>query len=201
MITNIDDIIQLNQRRDPLVIAIKVEDPRNVVSNRNLIVTSACGLCGSRNIDRLMSGLVASKDSLRVPGSRLRQVAETMRARQRLFTQTGGTHASAIFSADGEIVSFGEDIARHSSLDKAIGRCLLDGQSLEQRGVMLSGRLGLELIAKAARAGIEIIAAVSAPSSLAIEAADRCNITLCGFVRGERATVYTHPHRIEGCTA
>ncbi len=97
---------------------------------------------------------------------------------------------------EGQACSFAEDIGRHNALDKVIGKSLLAGQSLEQRGVMLSGRVSLELIAKTARAGIEVLAAISAPSSLAMRAAQRCNITLCCFVRGDRATVYTHPHRI-----
>jgi FdhD protein len=196
MISSAEDVIQATQRVDPHVVAMRLEDPQRVETSRNLIVTSSCGLCGSRNIDSLMAGLMASKDSLRTSGALLRGVAEEMRRRQRLFTRTGCTHASAIFSASGEIVAFAEDIGRHSSLDKAIGYCLLDEHSLEQRGVMLSGRVSLELVAKSARAGIEIIAAVSAPTSLAIRAAERCNITLCAFVRGDRATVYTHPRRI-----
>lgn len=196
MISSADDIIQTTQRADPHVVAMRLEDPQCVATSRNLIVTSSCGLCGSRNIDNLMAGLMASKDSLRASGALLRGVAEEMRRRQRLFTRTGCTHASAVFSAGGEIIAFAEDIGRHSSLDKAIGHCLLDEQSLEQRGVMLSGRVSLELVAKSARAGFEIIAAVSAPTSLAIQAAERCNITLCAFVRGDRATVYTHPRRI-----
>lgn len=199
LISSKDDIIQLSEQRDPHVIAMRVDDPEQIVSRRNLIVTSSCGLCGSRNIDGLMAGLIASKDSLRVPGSLLCEVAEKMRAHQGLFTRTGGTHAAAIFSSQGDILAFGEDIGRHSALDKAIGKCLLNEQSLEQCGVLLSGRVSLEMVAKASRAGLEIMAAVSAPSSLAIQAAQRSNITLCGFVRGQRATVYTHPHRIEGC--
>jgi FdhD protein len=131
-----------------------------------------------------------------LPAGVLGDVAEQMSARQDLFSRTGGTHAAAIFSTGGQIVAFGEDIGRHSSVDKAIPRCLLNEDSLEQRGLMLSGRVSLELVAKAARAGIELMGAISAPTSLAIQAAERCNITLCGFVRGRRATVYTHPRRI-----
>jgi FdhD protein len=176
---------------------MRLDDATPAGSGRNLIVTSSCGLCGIRNIDRLMSGQLASRDSLRVPASLLVAVADRMQARQRLFARTGATHAAAIFTADGELLAFGEDIGRHNALDKAIGECLLQGLSLGSRGVMLSGRVSLELVAKAANAGIEIVAAVSAPSSLAIDVAQRGNITLCSFVRGNRATVYTRPHRIE----
>ncbi|MDH7500243.1 MAG: formate dehydrogenase accessory sulfurtransferase FdhD, partial [candidate division NC10 bacterium] len=121
---------------------------------------------------------------------------EAMRCRQRLFAQTGATHGAALFDAQGEIVALGEDIARHNALDKAIGRCLLVGLSPLGCAVALSGRVSFELVAKSARAGIELISAISAPSSLAIEAAERSGITLCAFVRGGRTAVYCHPERI-----
>ena len=198
IISGKEDIVRLTQRSDPYVVAIRVDDAERVVAGRNLIVTSSCGMCGSRNIEKLMDGLTPGKDTLRVSPPLLRDVARKMHDRQGLFARTGGTHAAAIFSVDGEIIAMGEDIGRHSALDKAVGKCLLDEQPLRECGAMLSGRISLEMIAKAARAGLEVVAAVSAPSSLAIEAAKRCNITLCGFVRADRATVYTHPHRIEG---
>jgi FdhD protein len=197
LISSVDDVVDLSYRRAQRVIGMRLDDPSQVGAARNLIVTSSCGLCGSRNIDQLMSGQLASRDSLRVPGSLLVAVVDRMHARQRLFTRTGATHAAAIFTADGTLLAFGEDIGRHNALDKAIGQCLLHEVALAGRGVALSGRVSLELVAKAANAGIEIVAAVSAPSSLAIDVAQRCNITLCSFVRGDRATVYTHPHRIE----
>jgi FdhD protein len=200
LISSTDDIVDLSYRREQRLIGIRLDDPTQAGSGRNLIVTSSCGLCGSRNIDQLMSGQLASRDSLRVPGSLLVDVADQMHARQRLFARTGATHAAAIFTAEPEVLAFGEDIGRHNALDKAIGQCLLQDLALASRGVMLSGRVSLELVAKAANAGIEIVAAVSAPSSLAIDVAQRCNITLCSFVRGDRVTVYTHPHRIEELT-
>ncbi|MBN2561364.1 MAG: formate dehydrogenase accessory sulfurtransferase FdhD [Phycisphaerae bacterium] len=198
MISGVDDVIKLSRRGDPPIIAMQLDSLEQVPSGRSLIVTSSCGLCGSRNIDKLMAGLTLAKSTLRVPNFVLCQVGRDARSRQALFTRTGATHAAAIFSADGEIIATGEDIGRHNALDKSIGKCLLNEQSLQQRGVMLSGRVSLELVAKCARAGIELIAAVSAPSSLAIQAAERCNITLCGFVRDDRATIYTHPRRIQG---
>lgn len=198
MISSIADVIDCSYRPDQHVVGLRLEAPPQTGAGRNLIVTSSCGLCGSRNIDKLLAGDATSRDTLRVPAAVLRTVVEDMRARQVLFAQTGGTHAAGIFTAEGELIVLGEDIGRHNALDKAIGKCLMRELSLAGRGVALSGRVSLELVAKAARAGIEIIAAVSAPSSLSIQAAERCNITLCGFVRGERATVYTHPRRIEG---
>jgi FdhD protein len=123
-------------------------------------------------------------------------VQEEMRRRQQIFAQTGGTHAAAIFNRQGNVVAFAEDIGRHNALDKCIGQCLLAGEPTAGCGAALSGRLSLEMVVKAARAGIEIIAAVSAPSSLAVDAATHCGITLCGFVREDRLTAFSHPARI-----
>jgi FdhD protein len=197
IITGPEDIALVTHRTDPHVVALRVAGSERATSGRDLIVTSSCGMCGSRDIQDLMDGLTPGEDTLRVSPTVLRDVARNMRDRQGLFARTGGTHAAAIFAADGEIIALGEDIGRHNALDKAVGKCVLEGRSMRQRGVMLSGRISLEMVAKAARAGIEMVAAVSAPSSLAIEAAEQSNITLCGYVRADRATAYTHPHRIQ----
>ena len=197
LISCIEDVVDFSYRPDQQTVGLRLDNPTNAVPNRNLIVTSSCGLCGSRNIDQLMSGAMISRDTLRLPATVLRSVVNEMQASQRIFERTGGTHAAAIFDVSGEILAFGEDIGRHNALDKAIGGCLMKGHPLAALGAALSGRVSLEMVTKAARAGIELIAAVSAPSSLAVDISERCNITLCGFVRGRRATVYTHPHRIK----
>lgn len=198
LISSIDDVLDTAYRPDQQAIGLRLEDPSKGSVARNLIVTSSCGLCGSRNVDRLLAGEEACDDTLRLSPMVLRAVGREMHGRQHLFSRTGGTHAAGIFSADGELLAVAEDLGRHNALDKAIGKCLLQGRPPTGCGAVLSGRVSLELVAKALRAGLEVIAAVSAPSSLAIDAAERCNITLCGFVRGERATVYTHPRRIMG---
>ncbi len=198
LISSPDDVISLSYRPDQKAVALRIEAPPTGAPQRNLIVTSSCGLCGSRNIDGLLSGAAGCPDTLRVPPATLHVAVRQMQARQSLFGPTGGTHAAGVFSADGGLCAFAEDIGRHNALDRAIGQCLLDGVSLPGHGAVLSSRLSFEMIAKAARAGFEIVAAVSATSSLAIEAAEKCGITLCAFVRGDRATVYTHPRRISG---
>lgn len=190
------DIVELACGLDPLTVTMRLDDVTGVVVRRNLIVTSSCGLCGQRSVDQILAGRDACGDTLRVSADTLAAMTREMQARQELFQRTGGTHAAGVFSSAGEMLACGEDIGRHNALDKAIGQCLLREQPLQGHGAVLSGRVSLELVAKAARAGIELIAAVSAPSSLALEAAERCNITLCGFVRGTRATVYTRPGRI-----
>ncbi len=198
LISSIDDVVDYSYRPDQQTIGLRLEDPGQGSAVRNLIVTSSCGLCGSRNVDRLLAGEETCADTLHVSPMVLRAVARDMHGRQHLFSRTGGTHGAGIFNADGKLLAVAEDLGRHSALDKAIGKCLMRGLRPAGCGAMLSGRVSLELVAKALRAGLEIMVAVSAPSSLAIDAAERCNITVCGFVRGDRATVYTHPRRIEG---
>ncbi len=115
---------------------------------------------------------------------------------QTIFRETGGSHAAAIFDASGTVLAVAEDLGRHNALDKAIGTVLLDRGDLSACGVVLSSRLSLEMVLKAVRAELEIMLAVSAPTSLAIEVAEKFGVTLCCFVRGTRATVYTHSQRI-----
>jgi len=197
MIDCIDDVEAMTDfSAETGQIAMSLSDPSRAGSRRNLIVTSSCGLCGSRNIEKLLSGRNACGDSMRASAAALIDVAERMRGRQELFEATGAAHAAAIFDASGRIITLAEDIGRHNAMDKAIGKCLLERTTIGGRGAALSGRVTFELVAKAATAGLEVLAAVSAPSSLAIEAAEKCNITLCAFVRPGRATVYTHPCRI-----
>lgn len=198
LIASIDEVLDCVYRPQSATVGLRLESCQPPAAGRNLIVTSSCGLCGSRNIDRLLSGAVTCGDSLRAGRALLTGVVQEMHRRQELFRRTGGTHAAAIFDARGALLSMAEDLGRHNALDKAIGKCLMQRVPTAGCGVALSGRVSFELVAKAARAGIEIIAAVSAPSSLAVEAAARCGITLCGFVRDDRATVYTHPHRVSG---
>lgn len=196
MIALVGDIHLLAVCEDaPDAVRMKIRNPEGA-SGRNLVVASSCGMCGSRNVGEVLAGLPHSGDSLRVPRSLLNEVVREMHSRQKLFAATGGTHAAAVFGADGRIVSFGEDIGRHNAMDKAVGQCLLSGQGMTGCGIALSGRVSFELVTKAARAGMELIAAVSAPTSMAVEAARTVGITLCAFVREDRATAYAHPRRI-----
>jgi len=160
------------------------------------LVVSSCGVCGSENLDETLGALPRVGDSLRIEARVLRAANRAMVDRQVVYKGCGGTHAAMIFDARGEPVSFAEDVGRHNALDKAIGKLLLARGSTAGRGVALSGRVSLEMITKCARAGIEVVGAVSAPTSLAIEAATRCGITLCAFVRDDRATAFTRADRI-----
>jgi FdhD protein len=160
---------------------------------RNLIVTSSCGLCGSQVEKGLEGPAVGSR--MRVAGPQLIRVADSMWGQQTLFRRTGGTHAAGLFDQNGDLLSFAEDSGRHNALDKAIGKCLLAGGKTDGCGTVISGRISYELIIKSARAGLEVVAGVSAPSALAAQAAEQRNITLCGFLRSDRLTVYSHPYR------
>ncbi len=200
MIDTLDDVLDISvSQRDPSVIGIKVQEPSRVVPGRNLIIASSCGLCGSRNIARTLDGMSVSSRSLRVPARVLAEVLDYLESVQDVFAKTGGTHAAGVFDANGRTLSFAEDLGRHNAMDKAIGKCLLGRLLTEGCGISLSGRASFEMVSKAAQAQLELVASVSAPSSLAIEAAERAGITLCGFVRSGYANVYTHPERIEGC--
>jgi FdhD protein len=199
VIDSLDDIASLEAcKDDPDTVRVRLKDhvPRIDNADRNLLIVSSCGLCGAEGLDERLRALPEVGDSLRVGTAILREVADRLRRAQPLFEACGGTHAAAIFTAGGDLVTTAEDAGRHNALDKAIGHCLRAGLAPAGCGAALSGRVSLEMVGKSARAGLELISAISAPTSLAIEVAERCGITLCAFVRQTRATAFTHPHRI-----
>lgn len=132
----------------------------------------------------------AESSNLKINSADMFQLMQELQNRQKLFKQTGGAHAAAIFNARAEIIVFMEDVARHNALDKAIGKCLLDSIAIQNCGVVLSSRVSHEMMQKVIRAKMQMVFAVSAPTSLAVKMAKENAITLCGFVRGERANVY-----------
>ncbi|MCK5000475.1 MAG: formate dehydrogenase accessory sulfurtransferase FdhD [Anaerohalosphaera sp.] len=197
MIDSIDDIVAVSAKQKlPNVVGIEVQEPTRITVHRNMIVASSCGMCGTRNIDKMLSEMHGCDRSLEISSSLITDAAAGLSSMQQIFQMTGGSHAAAIFNASGKIIAFAEDLGRHSALDKAIGKCLINRLNIKACAVILSGRVSLEMVTKTARAGLELIAAVSAPSSIAVEAAKRWNITLCGFVRSGRMNIYTHPDRI-----
>lgn len=178
-------------------VRLELARPPGHATPRSLIVSSSCGFCGGGRIEAGLTG-PAMGSTLRLEGLQLIRVAGDLHQHQAIFQQTGGTHAAGIFDERGALLAVAEDAGRHNALDKAVGKLLLRGSDARGTGLMMSGRISYELVVKAARAGIEVVAGVSAPSALAVEAATLRNITLCGFVRADRATVYTHPNRLLG---
>jgi len=199
VVDSLDQVTVLKQcDDDPNTIRVRLTDdiPRIGDPGRNLLIVSSCGACGSENFEARLDALPTVGDTLQVERQLLRSVNDALSQRQSLFDACGGTHAAAIFDETGKIIASAEDTGRHNALDKAVGKCLLAGAPTIGRGAALSGRVSLEMVGKCARAGIELITAISAPTSLAIDLADKCHITLCAFVRETRATVFTHPERV-----
>jgi FdhD protein len=171
-------------------------DPAQV--RRNFFATSSCGVCGKASLEAVSEIVQGSvSPGPRVPLERLLTLPDRLRERQRVFSRTGGLHAAAIFSEQGDLVAAHEDVGRHNAFDKVVGEAWLAGLlPLDGHMAMVSGRLSFEVVQKAARAGIPILAGVSAPSSLAVELAERFGITLIGFLRGRRFNLYTGRERI-----
>lgn len=183
----------------PDVVRLALTDPEGIsVRRRNVVMNSSCGVCGGRDQleEKAASCSTGVPDRFRIRLADFGCLQETLRAHQTVFGKTGGTHAALAFDADLACLAAAEDLGRHNALDKVIGYCLLDGSLSRGAGVFLSSRISYEMVAKAARAGFELVAAISAPSSLAIDMAERFGMTLCGFVRGKGVTVYTHAHRV-----
>ena len=201
LLTRREDIAELRaERTGPWTrrVALKLSCPGGDVEARNLIVTSSCGMCG-KHIEAGLAGPPLGR-SLHATQEQLVSLAAGLRDRQTLFSRTGGAHAAAIFDGQANVLSFAEDLGRHNALDKAVGKLVLEGREPRGHGVLLSGRVSYEMATKAARAGLEIVAAVSAPSALAVETCEARNVTLCCFVRDDRITVFAHPERIAGAS-
>jgi FdhD protein len=169
------------------------------VKPRAFTTNSSCGVCGTQTLDDLASCTkpVPLQGSVRVSAAALLGVPEAIRSKQKVFEATGGLHAAALLDVACRVVHVREDVGRHNAVDKVVGRLVLDQQvPAHDRILFVSGRTSYEIVQKAAVAGIAVVAGVSAPSSLAVETADRMGITLAGFVRGTSMNVYTHPGRI-----
>ncbi len=165
--------------------------------HRSFVVTSACGVCGKASIEDLTVLAPPLGDGPVVPASVVLALPTRLRAAQSVFDVTGGLHATGLFTPSGELRVVREDVGRHNAMDKAIGRMLLDGAvPLTDSVAMVSGRASFELVQKATVAGVTVLCAVGAPSSLAVQAAETLGLTLVGFVRGDSFNVYTHPRRI-----
>ncbi|MFP5021250.1 formate dehydrogenase accessory sulfurtransferase FdhD [Pseudonocardia phyllosphaerae] len=174
--------------------------PPDASVERNFYTTSSCGVCGKASLDavKLKTRHSPAEDPLRIKRETLISLPDRLRENQKVFGSTGGLHAAALFDADGELLVAREDVGRHNAVDKVLGRMLMDGRIPASETILqVSGRASFELVQKAVMAGVPMLAAVSAPSSLAVELAEESGMTLVGFLRGETGNVYTGSERIE----
>ncbi len=205
-----DDVVGLTYCVDP---AVDPEQRYNILTaqlrdglrepgvdrlERHFTMNSACGVCGRAQLESLRDlGVAPVRDDVRVPASLLYQLPAKMRSSQRVFAATGGLHAAALFDQRGEAIALREDVGRHNALDKVVGWGLLNARlPFAHTVLVVSGRAGYEILQKSVMARIPIVCSVSAPSSLAVELARAFGITLVGFLRDDRANVYSLPERI-----
>lgn len=181
------------------VLDLQRRAPTPAQAPRNFLTTSACGVCGKATLDeiRTRSGHPIAADGVRVPAAVLSAMPPALRARQRVFEATGGLHAAGLFTADGTPLAVREDVGRHNAVDKVLGWALCNGRIPAADLVLIvSGRASFELVQKAVMAGVPMLGAVSAPSSLAVDLAVESGLTLVGFLRGESMNVYSGRHRV-----
>jgi len=180
------------------VVTVTTRTPVDLeVHRRNFVSNASCGLCGKTTLDQVEASCAPVVSDVRVRASVLTALPDRLRAAQTVFDTTGGLHATGCFTRDGELRVAREDVGRHNAIDKVIGWAALQGAvPLSDAVCIVSGRVSFEIVQKAASAGIPLIGAVSAPSSLAVQTAERLGVTVVGFLRGDRFNVYTSPERV-----
>ncbi len=183
---------------DSAVLHFEIPGFDGTAHQRSLMSTAACGLCGKRNLCDLSLDQEKLATPLPLHADHIPLLFDTMQSRQRLFEDTGGSHAAAALTVGGELLAFAEDVGRHNAVDKVVGQLLEEDQLSDADVLLVSGRVSYEIIYKAYRARLPYVVAVSAPSSLAVSAAEARNMTLIAFCRGDRATVYSNAHHISG---
>ena len=192
------DPAEMNQPDDRVTVRLARAFDASVVAERHFVATASCGICGKASLEEVAVRAEPIPDGPIIERRVLLALPDLLRAAQRAFEETGGLHAAGLYTPGGELIGLREDVGRHNALDKLIGSQVLAKQMpLHGRIVMVSGRVSFEIVQKAAVAGVPVIAAVSAPSDLAIETADRLGVTLIGFLRGDGFNVYAHDERIE----
>jgi FdhD protein len=203
MLGGLDEVHEIRMC-DQNVAAVTVKPGRvpvaaRVAANRNFLTTSACGVCGKDSIEaiRVRSAFDVAADPVRVSPAVLAALPDRLRDAQRVFSRTGGLHAAGLFTADGTLLVLREDVGRHNAVDKVAGWALRSGLlPLTGHILLVSGRASFELAQKAIMIGVPVLAAVSAPSSLAASLAEEGGLTLIGFLRGTTMNVYAGTHRV-----
>ncbi len=213
VITSLDDVLSVRvsaeagEREDRVRLAADLVESNQVdVSvragvgrrpERSFLASSACGVCGATTVESLAIDFPQLAPGPRVDAAILPRLSGRLREQQRLFDETGGLHAAGLFTVGGDLVTLREDVGRHNAVDKVVGRALLDGRvPLRDSLLAVSGRAGYEVVQKAVAAGIPVMVAVGAPSSLAVATAVRFRLTLVGFLRDDRFNVYSGRERL-----
>jgi FdhD protein len=182
------------------VVDVRLRDPAPVAASfrRNVYTASSCGICGTAAIEAVRKKVSSvAEDPVRVSAETLVALPDRLRAAQRVFDRTGGLHAAGLFSAEGELRCLREDVGRHNAVDKVVGWAAMAGVlPLAGQVLLVSGRIAFEIVQKALRAGIPVLAAVSAPSDLAVSLAEEAGMTVVGFLRGNSMNVYTGADRL-----
>jgi FdhD protein len=201
ILQHIDQIQHILPQENTVLVVLKAGvTPQLQQAERNFFTTSSCGVCGKTGIDAIKTAPVFTqpKQHLVIPASLFYGLQQSLQQKQVVFESTGGLHAAGLFNINGECILLREDVGRHNAVDKVIGAALQNGQiPLQQSILLLSGRAGFELIQKAVMAGIQVIAAVGAPSSMAVQTAMEHDITLIGFLRNDRFNVYSGAERVK----
>ncbi len=192
------DPTALSQPDDTIIVRLSHTFDDSVVAERHFVATASCGICGKASIDEVVIRSDPLPDGPVVGRQVILALPDMLRVAQGAFDETGGLHAAALFSPAGELIAIREDVGRHNALDKLVGSQVVAGaMPLHERVLMVSGRVSFEIVQKAAVAGIPIVCAISAPSDLAVESAERLGVTLIGFLRDDGFNVYSHDRRVD----
>ena len=205
IITQPDDIIDMHEvttAQGDCTLSIDVHIKEEVLAgqnifNRSIASSASCGVCGKMDVCDLAVPVKLQSAGTKLNIRLIPKMLESMRALQNTFQLTGGSHAAALLTTEGNVLAVQEDIGRHNAVDKVIGELFLQGSLHLADVLLISGRVSYEIVAKCSRAKVSFLLAVSAPSSLAVDFCEKSGITLIGFCRDNRATVYTHPENIE----
>jgi len=182
---------------DTITARVRRQFDASAVRDRRTVATASCGICGTASIEDVARRCPPLPDGPRIDPAVLATLTSTLRAAQPTFESTGGLHAAGLFDASGRLLRLREDVGRHNALDKLVGAAAMAGAlPLHDTLLLVSGRVSFELVQKAAVAGIPVLAAVGAPTDLAVDTASRLGMTLIGFLRGERCNVYSRPDRL-----
>jgi FdhD protein len=192
---------QQQEGKDGTIVRVEVQCKKPILEVRRLSSTSSCGLCGKKSISNLFDSIIPINNDHSISVEQIEANYQAIAQLQELFSHTGGCHAASALDAQGQVLCVFEDIGRHNAVDKVIGYLLEHNLRHNAKVLTVSGRVSFEIIQKCARAEIPILTAISAPSSLAVEMAEKANITLAAFCRDQRATFYSGLHRVQSNSA